>query len=820
MLFGVRLANEIYPPWRDAYVQYEVLKKLLKENVIPVSEESWTPDDETNFVEALDKELEKVYSFQTKTYESLSDRLATIEKSINNSVESHQFTEDDGKALESDLEEILEEAKQLDRFSRLNFTGFTKIVKKHDRLHSKYQVKPLLQVRLNALPFHSEDYSPLLYRISVIYAFLAENLTGADATAASASAKLSSVTNSENSDYTTYKFWVHPDNVMEVKTRILRHLPLLVYGSKSHGETDDAEAHPQHDPTITSLYFDNPNFDLYEAKLQKNDVSPSLRIRWSGKLTDKPDITIEKKVIDHTSSSGDYIPDERIEIKEKYIQQFITGKYHMEKTVQKLKARGSSQHEVDEYQKTVTDLQDFIAEHDLQPVVRTVYTRSAFQIPGDNRVRAILDSDIVFIREDSFDKDRPVRDPENWHRSDIDVPGVENPFSILRKGEYVKFPFAVLEIRVLNKGDPTTSTLATTPGTSVKSISALVPTKRHGKWISELTKSHLVKEVPKFSKFIQGIASLFAEDDRLDLLPFWLHLLEHDIRQDPKQAWEEQRRRIQESKQASVESDKLRLLTSRSSPRVEPVSSPKVSAAGPSSAPVSSGTAASSSTPVSETTEVAPTDEDASKKKADEYDDDSDLDDDDSDLEDEEDLQHLSRKARGKKLLQRLAFWPSSGPRLEGDSEDEEIILPPGVVKPNTLLRQSGPVNVEVKVWLANERTFNRWLHVSVLFSALTFTLYSSVNKARDQTTATLIAYILFGITVFSCLWGYGTYLYRLKHIRNRSEMHLDNPTGPIVIALGLLACLTLNFVANYNNKVLHPKNPKMGGESLNSTVY
>lgn len=811
MLFGVRLANEVYPPWRDDYVQYERLKKLLKENVIPSGSESWSDEDETAFVAALDGELEKVYSFQAKTYEALSDRLSTLEKSINTTVESHKFTPEDAKGIESTLEDILEEAQQLDRFSRVNFTGFIKIVKKHDRLHSKYQVKPLLQVRLNALPFHSEDYSPLLYRISVIYTFLSENF-GTQGASGSASAARLSVSGSDNSDYTTFKFWVHPDNVMEVKTRILRHLPLLVYGSKADSGNGDSEA-SQHDPTITSLYFDNPNFELYQSKLQKNDISPSLRLRWSGKLSDKPDITLEKKVIDH-SATGEYIPDQRIEIKEKYIQRFLTGDYHMEKNIQKMKDRGTSQGEVEQYEKTVSDLQNFISEHELQPVVRTVYTRSAFQIPGDNRVRAILDSDIYFIREDSFDSDRPIRDPENWHRSDIDVPGLENPLSLLRKGEFVKFPFAVLEFRVLTRAAPHLAT--PTPGTSSAALSASVggartsadipAIKRHGKWIAELTNSHLVKEVPKFSKFIQGIASLFAEDDRLDFLPFWLHLLEHDIRQDPKQAWEEQRRRIQEANQVAQESNKIRARTAllSSSPSSEPVAP-----AQPATTVGSSTTAAAGTTPVSEATEVP--EEPTSLEDDGE---DADIDDDESTEDEAEAPQRRpKRKTRGKILS--LPFLSGSGPRLDADSEDEEVYLPPGVVKPDILLRQAGPVKVETKVWLANERTFNKWLHITTMFSALTFTLYSAVGRSSDEYTATLVAYILFGLTIFSALWGYGTYLHRLKHIRARSELHLDNPIGPLVIAIGLLACLILNFVSNYQYKTTpHVKHP-----SLNSTL-
>jgi SPX domain protein involved in polyphosphate accumulation len=64
-----------------------------------------------------------------------------------------------------DLDGITKEVSELERFSRINFTGFLKAAKKHDRKRgSNYRVQPLLQVRLGALPFNSEDYSPLLYR--------------------------------------------------------------------------------------------------------------------------------------------------------------------------------------------------------------------------------------------------------------------------------------------------------------------------------------------------------------------------------------------------------------------------------------------------------------------------------------------------------------------------------------------------------------------------------------------------------------------------------------------------------------------------------
>ncbi|KAF5100858.1 hypothetical protein D0Z03_000737 [Geotrichum reessii] len=793
MLFGVRLASQIYPPWKEEYIAYDKLKKLLKESIVPhgTKQDDWSEADETNFVSVLDSELEKVYSFQSKTYSMLSDKISEIEKSIN---QAESFKVEDAKSFEAKLEEILEAARELDTFSRLNFTGFTKIVKKHDRLHSKYQVKPLLQVRLAALPFHSEDYSPLLYRLSVLYAFLSENF-GANSTPAG----LSSVIAGENADYTTYKFWVHPENVMEVKTRILRHLPLLIYGSNTSGTGEDDEEAGE--PTISSLYFDNPNLELYESKLQKSEVSPSLRLRWVGRLSEKPEITLEKKVVDHTAT-GEYIPDEKLPIKEKYIQPFLEGKYSMEKTIKKMKERGTTDQSIEAYKKSVNNIQTFIQEHDLSPVMRTMYTRSAFQIPGDNRVRAILDSNIVFIREDSFDESRPVRDPENWHRSDIDAPGIEKPLSMLRKGEFSKFPFAVLEFRVLTKS------LSDNKGKTPSSIgpNATVPAiKRHGKWIQELTNSHLVKEVPKFSKFIQGIASLFAEDDRLDALPFWVNDLEHDIRQDPKQAWEDQKRRLKEAATIAQESNKIRLRTSSGTRLTQ---SPLFSALEDSSVrPQSSSSVEGSSTALVE------------ESVADEGEnDDADIDDDDSTDDGETDISSEAlRKQKSKSLKSRirnLSFLPNQGPRLNMDSEDEEIVLPPGVVKPSLLIRNSGPVKVETKVWLANERTFNKWLHITTLLSALTFTLYSSVGRSSSQQTAEYVAYILFALTVFSGLWGYGTYMQRLKYIKARSERHLDNPIGPIIIALGLLAALIVNFLSNY--KIHHGDNH---GLQPNATV-
>ncbi|KAK5239926.1 Phosphate metabolism transcription protein, partial [Cryomyces antarcticus] len=131
--------------------------------------------------------------------------------------------------------------------------------------------------------------------------------------------------------FTSLKFWVHPENLLEVKTVILRRLPVLVYNP----QTSKIAEGGQRDPTITSIYFDNPNFSLYTDKVNNLSDASSLRLRWYGQLSQKPEIVFEKKTI----KEGDASEEQRFQIKEKYIQPFIKGEYKMEKSVQKLQDR-------------------------------------------------------------------------------------------------------------------------------------------------------------------------------------------------------------------------------------------------------------------------------------------------------------------------------------------------------------------------------------------------------------------------------------------------------------------------------------------------
>ena len=520
--------------------------------------------------------------------------------------------------------------------------------------------------------------------------------------------------------------WVHSENLLEVKTYILRRLPVLVYNP----QTSKVAESGQSDPTITSLYFDNPQFTLYNKKVGKTSDASSLRLRWSGQLGDKPEIFFEKKTVKESGDSED----SRFSIKEKYIQPFIKGDYKMEKSVDKLRDReGTDGNGVASLRRSVEDIQTFIKDFDLQPVLRANYTRTAFQIPGDDKVRISIDTDVAFIREDSLDEDRPCRDPEDWHRGDIDRLGIKHPFSEVRQGEISRFPHALLEIKVKD-------------GSS----------KKTSDWVSELMSSHLLKEEPRFSKFVHGVAQLF--EDQVNSFPFWLSDLETDIRQDPETAFQEEQDK--KAKQMADQTAVGSFLGSKSVPSFKAAVGSPVGkeAAGFRDRGFQNGT------------------EDIAEEA-------------DTDEENEQPTQSAPGVFSGLLSL--------SNSKYARAHRQESVQLPPGVREPGKLIKDMNPVRVEPKVWLANQRTFIKWQHISVLLASLSLGLYNAAGESNNIARALAVAYTL--IALFAGAWGWWMYIVRSRMIEERSGKDFDNVIGPIVVCIGLVIALCLNFGFKYH---------------------
>lgn len=389
--------------------------------------------------------------------------------------------------LEERLAVIIADVHDLALFTKLNYTGFHKIVKKHDKQTGRLLRKEFVQHYLTSRPFYKENYDQLIVKLSKLFDLVRTRgnpVQGDSAAGGSQSAFVRQTT----------KYWVHPDNIVPLKLVILKHLPVLVFNAEKEYQPEDS--------AITSIYYDNEDLELYLGRLEKTEGAEAIRLRWYGGMDNKQ-IFVERKT--HREDwTGEKSVKARFPIKEENVNAFMRGEYTMDETLEAIRKKGKkSDKEIDSMLQLAHEVQYAVLERKLTPVMRSFYNRTAFQLPGDARVRISLDTELTLVREDNWDgRDRAG---DNWRRMDI---GIDYPFDQLPAEDVERFPYGVLEVKLQTQ-------LGQEPP----------------EWIKELVSSHLVEAVPKFSKFIHGCATLLP--NRVDLVPFWLPQMDIDIRKPP-----------------------------------------------------------------------------------------------------------------------------------------------------------------------------------------------------------------------------------------------------------------------------------------------
>jgi hypothetical protein len=208
-------------------------------------------------------------------------------------------------------------------------------------------------------------------------------------------------------------------------------------------------------------------------------------------------VFIERKTHHASWLDGASVKD-RFRIKENQVNQFMTGILTADQIADSQK-EDSTKEDVRFIAKGV---QKSFREKRLEPMLRAFYNRTAFQLPDNQRVRISLDTDLTFIREDHLDGISRRQPTYNWRRNDV---GIDYPFHYVKESDILRFPYAVLETKLqthLGQEPPA--------------------------WLNSLVESHLVHEVPRFSKYLHGACHFYRE--RLPLLPWWLAELNVDIR--------------------------------------------------------------------------------------------------------------------------------------------------------------------------------------------------------------------------------------------------------------------------------------------------
>ncbi|ORX61403.1 SPX-domain-containing protein [Hesseltinella vesiculosa] len=730
MKFGSQLKDTVYPEWQGAYLDYDGLKKKLRkaEKDNPFSEK-----DETEFVEMLDANLEKVYAFHQEKMEDIRARTDYWTEIIATQMPQEDAVEESGKIQES-INDIADDINRLARYSRINYTGFLKIVKKHDR-HTNYVLRPMFMVRLNQCPFWNENNDPLLLKLSQLFAQARQGGKtmsfkqptpsvqewASDRISGTLSPITASATPSSQLSRTIVKrYFVQPDNVLELKTYVLRHLPVLVYRDQT-GKKENM------DPPISTLYLDNTDLEAYSARVEAAPGSQIIRLRWYGSVQNNKSIAIEQRTLREENVANEL--KERFVIKDKYVSDFLQGgQAYVVKYAQKLRATpGKTEHDVDRFEALVKSVQKTIVDNKLQPVVRTFYKRTAFQIPGDNQVRMALDTDLCFIREDTnmFDQVKR-RQQDEWHRTDVDT---QFPFANIKQEDDVsRYPFATFEIKL-----------------------DLAPGEQQPEWVTELEESGILEEAFDFNKFVHGVAVMF--DTRVALLPYWLAQMGDDLNELP----------ILPSHQPSVKKrDHSPVLDKHPQPHSDALAE------------------------ATERTRLLPASQPTPTKPSTSYTTFPQLSESPPHTSDEDNLswpQHCLKSLGG--LFRHVFLGQTSAPPHH-HQDISDIVLPPGVKVPKKVVT---PLRVEPKVFFANERTYFAWMSFGTLLATFSVALFNAGDAVGKISG---VVYTL--VSISTLIYGVGLYYRRRELIRQRAAGPYDEIAGPTVICFSLLFAVGLNL--------------------------
>ncbi|KAL7700658.1 catalytic subunit of the vacuolar transporter chaperone 4 [Lotmaria passim] len=316
----------------------------------------------------------------------------------------------------------------------------------------------------------------------------------------SAKGKLSIPTGAEGSqvfDRRSVKYWVHPQDLPFVIARIIPHLPLSTF-KDTYVECKEKGVPFRLFSPVSSVYYDNNKFLFYHRRLERIEGSTLIRMRWYSDtyaedwnaVGENDNVFMEIKV-HHEAWSGERSNKRRFAIKEKEVDAFVHAQLSLLPAVEKLKRKNASEAEQEKFKSLATEILSKIHAYELKPALRTQCGRAAFQRGADQTVRVSIDTDLRMSAED-FGLDH------HWRYT-----GGDSPVS--------HFPYAVVEIKL-----------------------QCAENERIAPWIEELMGCRFMESIPKFSKYAHGIASLYGHTSFINMVPYWMHQLDIDIRASTK----------------------------------------------------------------------------------------------------------------------------------------------------------------------------------------------------------------------------------------------------------------------------------------------
>jgi len=248
------------------------------------------PVTEEMFFKVLDSEIAKVEDFTLAQVTAQREKLSKAESMLKNAPSEDQ-TEVALDQVKQLADTIGDDFLRLEKYVNVNFMGFHKILKKHDRYLPNNPCKSFYISRMHGQAWVRGDYSDLVVRLSTIYSQLRGDEKVEEKDAAAGSFLRS-----------TSKYWVKTEDVSRVKYAILRHLPVFLQKT-STGESDSQ--------LTNSVYVDNDQLELYQGRLDKTPGAIALRLRWYG--ANEPSIVFVERKTHRDSWTGE------VSVKERFI---------------------------------------------------------------------------------------------------------------------------------------------------------------------------------------------------------------------------------------------------------------------------------------------------------------------------------------------------------------------------------------------------------------------------------------------------------------------------------------------------------------------
>ena len=279
------------------------------------------------FFRKLEDEVDKIGGFTSSQVQSLRSRLYDLQQRIV-AAGLHQAGHGEGSDGSSDKaklqEELLEEAKdigdeflQLEKYVNLNYMGFHKILKKHDKQLPHSPCRQFYISHLHNQPWVQGSYADLLVTLGHVYADIrgdeelgsngmgavggadASGMVGLSPRAASRSMSPANLlgsgphisrqnTASVGGDddgmprvlsahkmlKSRTKYWVDVRHISKVKHMILPHLPVYQFDENEY--TGDSQL-------VNSVYLDNSSLEVYHSRLKEDGRSGMVvKLSWYG----------------------------------------------------------------------------------------------------------------------------------------------------------------------------------------------------------------------------------------------------------------------------------------------------------------------------------------------------------------------------------------------------------------------------------------------------------------------------------------------------------------------------------------------------------